>query len=47
MSSKTIDKFSEGSYSEVYGARFFKRMIGNENKNPFSIKNSNRRFQTL
>jgi ATP-dependent Clp protease ATP-binding subunit ClpA len=40
MSSKAIDKFSKEGYSEVYGARPFKRLIGNE------IKNSNRRFQT-
>ena len=40
MSSKAIDKFSKEGYSEVYGARPFKRLIGNE------IENSNRKLQT-
>jgi ATP-dependent Clp protease ATP-binding subunit ClpA len=40
MSSKFIGKFSKERYREFYGARPFKRLIGNE------IENSNRRFQT-
>ena len=40
MSSKVIDEFSKEVYSEVYGARPFKQLIGNE------IENSNRKFQT-
>ena len=38
MSSKAIDKFSEEGYSEVYGARSFKRLIGNKIKNPLFMK---------
>ena len=38
MSSKTIYKFSSEGYSEFYGAHSFKRLMGNEIKNPFSMK---------
>jgi ATP-dependent Clp protease ATP-binding subunit ClpB len=38
MSSKAIDKFSKEGYSEVYGARPFKRLIRNEIENSISMK---------
>ena len=38
MSSKSIDKFSKEGYSEVYGARSFKLLIGDEIENPFFMK---------
>jgi ATP-dependent Clp protease ATP-binding subunit ClpA len=38
MSSKAINKFSKEGYSEVYDARSFKRLIGNEIENPFSME---------
>ena len=38
MSSKSIDKFSKEGYSEVYGARPFKRLIGNESVSAGPLK---------
>jgi ATP-dependent Clp protease ATP-binding subunit ClpA len=38
ISSKTIDKFFEDGYSEVYGVCSFKRLIGNKIENPISMK---------
>jgi ATP-dependent Clp protease ATP-binding subunit ClpA len=38
MSSKAINKFPNEGYSEVYGARPFKPLIGNEIENSISIK---------
>ena len=38
MSSKAIEKFSKEGYSEIYGARPFKRLIGNEIESSISMK---------